>query len=74
MDMIAGTERTEIPTKAGQGSDVWTGEMTLLRGTNSLELTPKEPFFKGNRLPVKVESVQLLPIALTKPSVPQSCK
>jgi alpha-L-fucosidase len=74
MDMIAGTERTEIPTKAGQGADVWTGEMTLPRGTNSLELTPKEPFFKGNRLPVKVESVQLLPIALTKPSVPQSRK
>jgi alpha-L-fucosidase len=74
MDLIAGTERTEIQTKAGQDAGVWTGEMTLPRGTNSLELTPKEPFFKGDKLPVKVESVQLRPLALTKPPVPQKRK
>jgi len=62
IDLVLGTRHYAIPTEAGQGEAIWSSEVTLPRNTQSLQLTPKEPFLKGTVLPVKVEALTLHPI------------
>ena len=68
MVLLVGGERREVTLEGGKGDGVWSSEVQVLRGpaavggTESVELTPKEPFVKGTALPVVVESVRLVPM------------
>ena len=68
MVLLVGSERHEVKLESGKGDAMWSSEVQVMRGpaavggAESVELTPKEPFVKGTPLPVKVESVRLVPM------------
>lgn len=59
MDLVSSLGTTHVLTEAGNGSGTWRGEIPLPGGDSTVEVTPKEPFFKGAALPVKVETIHL---------------